>query len=142
MNKLFLIAAMVLTLAPNAFAKKAGIDRKPASDCPIAEGVDARVDAIKAAIAKAQSCEEGAQIAVDCGYGSSQDRGIAEAAIAVCAKDYATISNKDSVLLKTLNSKCIRKYDGEKGTINISFEAFCELNVARLMSEFYTPVQN
>lgn len=113
-----------------------------AVDCPVQIGNENYLDKVGSAIKATKSCEEGAAVAEACALGASGDSQIALVAERKCGLDFWTkLSNADKQTYNGLQSKCDNKYKNMQGTMYISFNAFCRLQVARLYSELYTPAE-
>jgi hypothetical protein len=110
-----------------------------AADCPVQFGDDNYLDKVGAAIQATKTCEEGAAMAESCALGASGDAYIAPIAERKCGLDFWTkLSSADRQTYNGLQTKCANKYKNMQGTMYISFNAFCHLQVARLYSELYT----
>ena len=117
----YLVLALALVATPAA------------ADCPVKHAPKGNyLDEIVKAM-KGTSCAEAEQLAAQCAMGSSGDTQIAGTATAICQKDFA--SNKDDkALFSKLSKRCAAKYAKSEGTMYMSMAAFCELDVAKLLS--------
>lgn len=107
--------------------------------CP-AEAGD--LDSTVAVVANSKTCYEASETASACAWGSSADVAITGAAIEVCARDYADrISKTEQKMWEALAAQCSKKYEGQSGTLYISFAAFCRLDVTKLFSQLYGSTQ-
>lgn len=118
----FLSLIVVAALAQVARADEA---------CPVPAG-DNQVEAITKAMT-GKSCGEASQLAEQCAYGASADVVIAGTATDICRKDFAR-NKADKKLFTTLTGRCQKKFRGMDGTMYISAQAFCVLDVAKLLS--------
>jgi hypothetical protein len=129
--KLF-FACFGLALSLNAFA----------ADCPVQFGTDGYLEKVSAAIKATKSCEEGAQVAEACALGASGDVATVPVAERKCGLDFWTkLSPAEKQIYNGLQAKCDAKYKNMQGTMYLSFNAFCRLQVARLYSELYTKAE-
>lgn len=110
-----------------------------AAECPVPFGTENYLDKVADAITATKGCEQGVAVAEACELTDSGDQVIAGAARGKCENDFLSkLSSADQQTYIGLMTKCHDKYQDMQGTMYISFEAFCRLNVARLYSELYT----
>ena len=109
-------------------------------DCPIPFIDENRSEKVLALVKSKKHCEAAGKVSELCALGSSWDRTLTSTAIEVCEKDYKNITPADQKILNTLNAKCTAKYAKEEGTMYISFEGFCRLDLANMMAKFYLPI--
>lgn len=132
MKFLFVMIATVLSFSSASFA----------ADCPVKFGDDNYMDNVIKAVKATSSCEEGAQLMEACGLGASGDSYMVPAAERKCGLDFwKKLSASEKKTYNALQAKCDQKYANMQGTMYISFNAFCRLNVARLYSELYTSAE-
>lgn len=109
------------------------------ADCPDKYTTDR--DQLVDDIASAETCYEASNLAESCAWGSTADLATTSAAISVCARAYEEkISRPDNAMLMALFEKCDAKYEGQDGTLYRSMNGFCRLEVSKLFSNLYTPV--
>jgi hypothetical protein len=129
MNKIF-VTLMILAASGSAFAL----------DCPAQFGNSDYLSKVSAAIKGSDNCESGSAIAEACALGASGDLETVPVAEQKCRLDFwKKLSKTDMQGYKNLQSKCDSKYKNQQGTMYLSANAFCYLQVARLYSELYTP---
>lgn len=122
MKKLvLLIALLALGSTVNAMDK-----------CPVDFGANDYLEQVTQMIANSGSCWEASEIADACALGASGDIYTVGAAVARCEKDMPIMSKEDAMMYKTLNNKCTDKYSKLEGTMYMSMNAFCHLQVTRL----------
>ena len=126
---LSLIAVMCL-LAP------AGITL---AECKIK---DYNLSSILGHISDSTSCEEAAEIARDCGYGSSLDIQIAGQATEKCNELTGELNTVKTVAYDTLSDGCYSKYAGKQGTMYVSFTAYCILDIAETFNKVYSTFED
>jgi hypothetical protein len=114
-----------------------------AGECPVQSfGQDYLDEVVTLIEAKKPSCYEAAQVAEDCAMGTSVDGRIAGAASAVCHVSFTTkLLQADLAAYNSLLQKCSEKYAKMSGTIYVSFEAYCRLDVDKLFSSRYSPAE-
>lgn len=114
-----------------------------ADDCPAQIGDQNYLTKVTTAIHAKKTCEDGATVAEACSLGASGDIAIAGSAQTQCEGDFLKkLSKGDLQTYRDLLAKCDAKYRGQEGTMYLSMNAFCHLQVARLYSELYSPVDN
>ncbi len=92
-------------------------------------------------ITKAETCYAASDLAESCAWGSTADLATTSAAISVCARAYQDkLTTSDGLMLNALYEKCDAKYEGQSGTLYRSMNGFCRLEVSKLFSNLYTPV--
>ncbi len=90
------------------------------------------LDAMSAAIRKAQSCVAAARLAEDCAFGASGDVSLQGAVIAVCERDFLPhFTGADARTYRHALKNCRRKYASKQGTMYLSAAAFCEGKAAQ-----------
>lgn len=83
----------------------------------------------------AKSCYEASNIVENCGAGSSMDSAMAGAAIKACDKFTGKLSKADTDLRKKMSDRCTKTCNPQKdGTMCISRQAFCQLDVAQFIN--------
>ncbi len=98
------------------------------------------MDKVSAAIRATTSCQNAAELATACAMGASGDVTLASAAEHKCGLDFWNkLSAQEKKIYNHIQSKYNDKYKNKDGTMYISFNAFCRLDVAKLYSELYTP---
>lgn len=113
-----------------------------AAECPVNINVASYLDKVSAAIRATKSCDEGSTIAESCAMGSSGDTETAVVAERQCGLDFwKKLSKSDKKTYNDLQSKCDQKFKDKDGTMYMSANAFCRLNIAKLYSELYTPAE-
>ena len=114
-----------------------------ADDCPAQIGDQNYLTKVTTAIRAKKACEDGATVAEACALGASGDISIAGSAQTQCEGDFLKkLSKTDAQTYHDLMAKCDTKYSGHDGTMYLSMNAFCHLQVSRLYSELYSPVDN
>lgn len=94
-------------------------------------------------IASASSCYEAANLAESCAWGSTADLPTTSAAISVCQRAYADkMTPSEGEMHAALYAKCDAKYGDLDGTMYRSMNGFCRLEVSKLFSSLFTPVDN
>lgn len=116
---LALLASLAMT--SNAFA----------AECVDAAGNDISHDAeqFHAVIEAKDNCYGAAEMARACGWGSSIDVLTVDIAYGICEKELQAEKPKasDLALLKTMENRCMERYENEEGTMYRSFNAYCHL---------------
>ena len=112
-----------------------------ATNCPFTYQSSELSDKIIEAIRSSQNCEKASELAESCSFGSSLDVDICEAAERKCGLNFwKKLSQDDKKIYNGLQRKCNIKYSKMVGTMYISMNAFCKLEIAKLYSQLYTPV--
>jgi hypothetical protein len=127
MTKLCLAVLGVLVSAPG-LAQDA---------CPVA-GADA--ETLTAAITRAESCSEAADLARKCAAGTTLDVAMTSDVIQRCEKDFANITRSERAMYTQLTNRCEKKYAKEQGTMYRAAAAFCRMGVAVTFSSVYGPI--
>ena len=107
--------------------------------CAVTKHDDKFVDHVVASMS-GKACNEAAEIARACALGASGDSVIAGAAVKICKSDFAT-HQADGELFTTLAKRCASKYAKQQGSLYVSAAAFCQLDVATLLSDLDIPVE-
>ena len=107
--------------------------------CAVTTHDDKFVDHVVASMT-GKRCGEAAEIARTCALGASGDSATAGAAVKICKPDFAS-RKADASLFATLSKRCASKYAKQQGTLYVSAAAFCQLDVAALLSDLDSPVQ-
>ncbi len=127
----FLATFMIASLCLPAFAE----------DCPVEFPGESYSDKVVSLIENTTSCWAATKLADICAIGATADYYTTVAARAKCALDYkGKLTPEDQKILTALHKKCEAKYKGQQGSMYLSGESFCHLNVDRLFSELYSPV--
>lgn len=101
-------------------------------NCPVDFGTVNYLERVGQIITDSGSCYEASEVADACAIGASGDVYTVGTAIARCEKDMPVMSKEDATMYKTLNDKCTDKYSKLEGTMYMSMNAFCHLQVTRL----------
>jgi hypothetical protein len=104
--------------------------------CPVEFGNGDYLEQVSQKITEAGSCWEASEIADACALGASGDVYTVGSAIARCEQDMPVMSQSDAAMYSTLNNKCTEKYSKLEGTMYMSMNAFCHLQVTRLFLDF------
>jgi hypothetical protein len=107
------------------------------TSCP----VESDPDKIEAAISKASSCGNAADLAGACAWGSSIDTQFAAAAGAVCAAETGELSAADAALHGQLTDACNALYTEGSGTLQLSVAAMCRLQIDVVFSTLAATVE-
>jgi hypothetical protein len=99
--------------------------------CPVTTHDEHFLDNIVKAM-KGKSCDDAAAIAEKCALGASGDVATAGAASKICQADHP---KSDKTLFENLAKRCVAKYANKQGTMYQSAAAFCELQIAVLLSD-------
>lgn len=111
-------------------------------ECPVEMGDD-YLPKVLDTIRGQSSCYMAADIAITCGMGSSMDIEIAGQARASCEHRFVNhLKPAEMENYKVLLNKCLEKYVGHQGTLYLSAQAFCELNIAQAFDSAYTPFED
>jgi hypothetical protein len=128
---------MVAAIAVLGFSVSAMAD-----DCPVKIGSPSYMSDVIKAVNAANGCYSASQVAQSCAMGSSGDGSIAGAARVKCEADFVKKAPKaDLATYQALLQKCTNKYKNMQGTMYISMNAFCHLQVAALFSELFTAAE-
>jgi len=106
------------------------------AECPSA---DFNPDAIRQAIATADSCPTALQLSRSCAYGSSFDQITAGLAGERCLAEIEPLEPGDRAALDRLLDACTAKYASQEGTMFLPFAAFCRLEVIEGFHSALTP---
>ncbi len=115
----YLISITVLLISSSSFAQI----KCPSSQPEVVKAIDSQ-----------KTCYEASQIATSCAYGSTLDLGIIEAASRVCTQNIESWPLFHKWIQTNLKKSCLNKYKKESGTMYRSAEAFCQLEVDRVLS--------
>jgi hypothetical protein len=119
--------------ASKAHRKPASDDIKCAADPNQGIGIDP--DFVIKQVQAATSCYQASHIVESCGAGSSMDGGTTSAAADFCDKQTGKLSNSDVALQKSMLERCRKVCNPQTdGTLCISQQAFCNLDVAKFMN--------
>jgi hypothetical protein len=105
--------------------------------CPVTTHDEHFLDNVVKAM-KGKSCARAAAIAERCALGASGNAITAGAASKLCQADHA---KTDKPLFESLAKRCATKYAAKSGTMYQSAAAFCELDVAVLLSRLDAKVE-
>lgn len=103
--------------------------------CPVEFGTENYLEKVAEVITDADSCYTASDLADACALGASGDVYTVGAAITRCEKEMPIMSKADAKIYKTLKSKCEKKYSKLEGSMYISMNAFCHLQVTKLFQE-------
>ncbi len=106
------------------------------AECPV---TDFGPEAIRQAIASADSCQTAIAISRACAYGSSFDQQTAGIAGDRCLAEIEPLFPGDRATLNRLQRACTEKYADQQGTMFLSFAAFCRLEVIEGFHDALTP---
>ena len=127
MKKSFLIAALLVF----------GTTLHAMENCPV-ELDENYLDKVAQIITDSASCWEASEVADACALGASGDVYTVGAAIARCERDMPVMTPADSTMYQSLNDRCTEKYSKMEGTLYMSMNAFCHLDVTRLFLNILT----
>lgn len=89
-------------------------------------------------ISSLTNCDEAISTARTCAWGSSADTQTVVAAESVCEKDLKDITVSDSALKLEMTKRCASLCNPQTdGTLCLSSQAFCRLNVVEFILQFY-----
>ncbi len=125
------VTSLYNTLYPEPTTSQPAVPLSP--ECPIA---DANPDKVEAAIKRAHSCGQAADIAKACAWGSTIDLQFVEAAAPVCSGS-VSLSAADKALHDKLVDACTTKYEDLGGTLALSVTAFCGLDIDVVFANLY-----
>jgi hypothetical protein len=97
-----------------------------AMDCPVETQVEGTLDAKEEAIRKAPTCKAAYAIMEACAYTASGDTGLGEAVRERCEPEFIRKLTKPQRRVYDQEQKrCTNKYANKRGTMYVSFSAFC-----------------
>jgi hypothetical protein len=92
---------------------------------------------ILAAIDNADSCFTASGLAQVCAWGSSVDVGFARSAMNICESGFASMTEADQQSYEYLQKACSKKFEDEVGTMYLSMNSYCHLEVTKAFHLFY-----
>lgn len=111
-----------------------------AASCPF--GPDARPKLLET-LSRMQSCAKAVHTARLCFQGNGSDSSIENAAGSACDRFFhKALSEADHKLLSTLKARCDSKFASEAGTLAISAQASCRLDVYKVFQSLAAPFEN
>lgn len=149
MFKYLVMASVVLGFSFSAFSAETtnkSVKRKIASEeikCAANpnEGIGIDPEYIEKQVKASKYCYEASHIVESCGAGSSMDSMTTSAAITVCDKLAGKLSKADANLKKLMGDRCSRVCNPQTdGTLCLSQQAFCRLDVSKFINSVNTPI--
>ena len=133
-NRIILTAVMLVISIAGSAAK----DEPKKEECPTLDHQE-----IEDLLRKAPSCQRAGALFGSCQFGASGDVSLGAIVTEKCEGDF--LSKLNAVQRRAYDreqKRCQRKYAHEKGTMYLSFAAFCGADVARNYSaKFLKPVR-